>query len=335
MHITLPSLHESQRKIKNSQSRFKVLACGRRWGKSRLASAIATECALQRGIVWIITPAYSLGEPMFNDVKRLAGQIPGTAVNRSDRRIDYPGAGLIQVRSGDQPELLRGNSLDLAIFDEAAFTVRLQELWLETIRPALADRKGRAMFCSTPNGRNYFWQLFQAGLDPTLADWQSWQLPTSSNPFIDAGEIESARRQLSERQFAQEFLAEFQDSSGVFRNIRELATAQPQKKPVPGHTYTGGIDWGRTGDYTVITIYDATAHRVAFVDRFTGLPFDTQLNRVATTIEHWQPTVTVCELNSFGQAMFESLQGRSLPTRLHGFMNRRGLPGSGVPSVLK
>ncbi len=333
LQIELPPLHPAQRAVRDNGARFKVLACGRRWGKSRLASALATEAALQKGSVWIITPSYSTGDPMFNDVRRLAAQIPGATINRSDRRIDYPSGGIVQVRSGDQPELLRGSSLDLAIFDEAAHAVKLQELWVEIIRPALADRKGRALFLSSPAGRNYFWQLFQLGQDATQTDWQSWQLPTSTNPHIDKAEIENAKRSMTERAFLQEFEAEFTDSSGVFRHVRECATAQPQPGPVVGHEYFMGLDWGRSNDYTAISIFGATSKRQVYQDRFTGLPFDTQLARVRATIEHWKPAQTTVELNSIGTPLFEQLQKMNLPTRLFGFTTGNANKGQLVDAL--
>lgn len=317
--IQLPKLHSGQNTVRKSPARFKVIDCGRRWGKSRLASALITEKALQGGVCWVVVPVYALGGPMFDDLRRLASQIPGAEVNRSDRLIRYPGGGLAQVKTGDDPALLRGVALDLVAFDEAAFMPKLQELWQETIRPALADRKGKALFLSTPNGQNYFWQLFQLGQDEQETDWQSWQMPTSSNPYIDQTEIEAARRSMAERQFSQEFLAEFVEDGSVFRNVTELATAKPQNGPTAGNVYFMGIDWGRTNDSTVIVVYDATAKAFVYLDRFSGLPFDIQLNRVEVAVNTWRPRTTVVERNSFGQALLESLQKRRLPTRLIGF----------------
>lgn len=317
--IELPPLHPGQIIVRNSPARFKVVNCGRRWGKSRMASGLATECAALGGSVWIIGPSYSTGKPLFDDVRRLAVQIPGAKINRSERRIDYPSGGSVVVKSGDDPSLLRGVALDLVVFDEAAFQPKLEELWLEVIRPALADRRGKALFLSTPNGKNYFWRLWQLGQDEQENDWQSWQMPTSSNPYIDAGEIEAARRTLTERAFSQEFLAEFLEDGSVFRNVSELAIGKPQSGPTAGHTYFIGIDWGRTNDSTVICVFDATAKAMAYLDRFSGLPFDVQLGRVDTAVRLWRPQLTVVERNSFGQAMLESLEKRRLPTKLIGF----------------
>jgi hypothetical protein len=271
------------------------------------------------GVVWIVAPVYASGGPIFADVRHLAAQIPSTTLNRADRRIDYPGGGHVQVKTAEDPAFLRGFALDLCIFDEAAHMARLEEIWLEVIRPALADRKGKAIFLSTPAGRNFFWQLYQLGGDETVPDWAAWHMTTRSNPFILPTEIESARAAMSDRAYRQEFLAEFVEDGSVFRNVRELSTGQAQTGPQAGHTYSAGIDWGRSGDYTVIVIYDATANAVAFLDRFTGIEFSQQLGRVQAAIQHWRPQTTVVELNSLGQPLFEQMQKAKLPTFLQGF----------------
>jgi phage FluMu gp28-like protein len=296
-----------------------VLACGRRWGKTRLASALITERALMGGHCWVIVPVYAAGQPMFDDLRRLAAQIPGCEIIRGDRLIRYPGGGVAQVKTAEEPALLRGVALDLAVFDEAAHMARLEEIWLEVIRPALADRKGKALFCSTPNGQNYFWQLFQYGQDDTQAEWASWQLPTTSNPFIEEREIEGARRQMTERTFAQEFLAEFNTDARVFRGVKEQATAKPQIAPLLKHQYVAGVDWGRTDDYTVICVLDITTKTLAHLDRFRDVPFELQLNRVQAVLETWRPLTTIVERNSIGQPLLEQLQRRKLPGRITGF----------------
>jgi hypothetical protein len=145
-------------------------------------------------------------------------------------------------------------------------------------------------------------------------------MPTISNPFIQPSEIEHARRQMSDRAFRQEFLAEFMEDGTVFRNVRELATGKLQTTGYQGgHIYTMGIDWGRSGDYTVLAVYDATDKAVVHLDRFTGQEFRVQLGRVPAAIETWRPLITVVELNSIGRPLFEQLQQLRLPTRLQGF----------------
>lgn len=331
--VKLPRLHPAQTQIKDSQARFRVVCAGRRFGKSQLCTALCIEAALLGGRAWWVVPVYATGAPAFRLLMNMANQIPDTAINRSDRLVTFPNGGTVQVRTADAPDLLRGDSLDLVVCDEAAFMPALETLWIDVLRPTLTDRQGRAIFISTPNGRNYFWRLFQYGQDPARRDWQSWQFPTSANPYISAGEIESARRDMPEQRFSAEFLAEFTEGGSVFRNVRELATGKPQPGPQPGHEYTIGVDWGRTGDYTVICVYDATERRVAHLDRFTGIPYDVMLGRVRTAIEKWRPVKTIVERNSMGQAMLETLQKMRLPGRLIGFTTTNESKGQLVDSL--
>ncbi len=211
--VTLPRLHPSQRLVRDSSARFKVLACGRRWGKTLLGVALCVESAARGGRAWWIAPTFPVASIGWRAIRYLAKQIPGSQIREVERIVTLPGGGWIQVKSSDNPDSLRGEGLDLAVFDECAFQV--EEAWIEAVRPALSDRQGKALFISTPQGRNWFWRLWargQAG-DP---EWESWTFPTADNPYIDAAEIEAARAGLPERVFAQEYEADFSLSEGVF-----------------------------------------------------------------------------------------------------------------------
>ena len=103
------------------------------------------------------------------------------------------------------------------------------------IRPALADRRGEALFLSTPNGRNWFWGLYMLGQQNAADQWQSWRFPTRANPLIDPAEIEAAREPLPERLFSRNIEAEFlPDAGGVFRGVEAAASVEPRaKRPKP------------------------------------------------------------------------------------------------------
>jgi len=191
------------------------LACGRRWGKTRLAAVIALEAALRGGRVWWIGPTYPVAAIGWRLLKKLT--IPlNLNKNEAERRLEFPGGGEIWVKSADNPDSLRGEGLDLAIFDECAFIK--EEAWIDSIRPALTDTQGNAVFISTPAGKNWFWKLWlRAQVDE---DWQAWHYPSVSNPFLDPEEINQAKTELPDRTFRQEYLAEFIEHEGaVFRKI--------------------------------------------------------------------------------------------------------------------
>lgn len=320
--ITLPPLHPAQLAVRLHPARFQVLSMGRRWGKSRLAALVLLACALRGGIAWWIAPSYAVGNVGFNEIRRLAGQLPGVLINRSERTVSFASGGQITIRSADNPDLLRGHSLDFAVFDEAAYMSHLLPLWQEVIRPSLADRLGRAFFLSTPRGRNYFYQLFTSGLDPLRSDWQSWQLPTSSNPYIPPGEIAAMRETMTADRYQQEVLAQFLDGGSIFRNVDDLMRPEyAQPEPKPGHIYTIGMDVARVagGDYTAISIYDASEGDICQVHRMSGLEYSLQMNRLQALIEAFKPLVTVIETNNAGQAVLEQMKMRMPRAKISGF----------------
>lgn len=242
LEIVLPRLHPGQKKVRDSKARFKVLACGRRWGKTLLGVGLCVEVASKLGRAWWIAPSYPIAMIGWRSIKRLARSIPGAEIREGTLTVTLPGGGWIQVKSADNPDSLRGEGLDLAVFDEAAFVV--EQAWTEAIRPALSDRIGKALFISTPQGRNWFWRLWargQAG-DP---EWESWTFPTAANPHIAKEEIEAARLGSTERTFAQEYEADFSLSEGVFfPEWNEARHVIPVAEIPPEWVRWVAIDWG-------------------------------------------------------------------------------------------
>ena len=213
--------HPGQHMVHIHQARFKVLAAGRRWGKTRLGVHECMDVAAMGGRAWWVAPTYKMSEVGWRPLRRMGNKI-GAEVSKGDRSIIMTSGGSVTVRSADNPDSLRGDGLDFVALDECAF---MQEAaWIEALRPALSDRLGSAQFYSTPAGRNWFWKLFMRGQDDAIPEWMSWQLPTSDNPYIAPEEIEDARLSLPELTFEQEYLAEFLVGEGtVFRNIMALS----------------------------------------------------------------------------------------------------------------
>lgn len=308
--MQLPAIHSGQQVILASEARFRVLACGRRWGKTRLGALLCLEMALRRGRAWWVAPSYKMAFVGWRLVTQLAGQIPGTEIRKQDQLVMMPGGGSVQIRSADNPQSLRGEGLDFLVMDECAFIP--EEAWTEALRPALSDRLGRALFISTPKGRNWFWRAFLRGQDG--GEWQAWQFPTATNPYIAASEIEAARLSLPERIFRQEYLAEFiDDAGGVFRRVLEAATAQRQPQPEKGHRYAMGVDWGKHNDFTVLTVLDLDGQTVAEIDRFNQIDYQVQLGRLSGLYERFRPVAIVAERNSMGEPLIEQLQRQGLP----------------------
>jgi len=313
IEIVLPRLHSGgQREVAHSDARFKVLACGRRWGKTRLGSALAIQTALSGKRAWWVAPSYKMAAVGWRGIRQLAQQVPGAIVYKVDRIAIMPGGGWAQVRSADDPQSLRGEGLDLVIIDECAFTK--EAAWVEALRPSLSDRKGGALFISTPKGRNWFWRAYQRGLEG--GEWASWTFPTSANPFIAGDEIEAARENLPERIFNQEFLAQFiEDAGSIFRGVMAAATEREQDTPIKDHKYVFGVDWGKHNDYTCISVIDMSMRKMVAMDRFNQIDYVTQVGRLKALYERFTPILMVVERNSMGEPLVEQLQREGMPVR--------------------
>lgn len=305
------SPHKGQKEVHTSPARFKILAAGRRWGKTRLGVNECFGVAASGGRAWWVAPSYKMSEVGWRPVRQMAAQV-GAEVRLGDRLVILPGGGEIGIRSADNPDSLRGDSLNLVILDEAAFIK--EEAWNEALRPALSDRKGRAIFISTPKGRNWFWRLWQQG-QQGHSDWQSWQLPTASNPYIDPAEIEAARLTLPEAIFNQEYLAQFvEDFAGVFRKVAECATAT-ELETKRGGQYVFGVDWGKHNDYTVISVIDIAAKKQVAMERFNQIDYHVQIGRLQALAQRFTPLAIIAETNAMGEPIIEQARRLGLPMR--------------------
>lgn len=315
MTVKLYQPHPGQIAILRHPARFKVVVCGRRFGKTETGKILIVERALAGLTCWWISPTLAMADDVWQALK---DTLDGVLLTKHEqtRRIELPGGGSIRVRSGHQPDRLRGAGLDLAVLDEAAYMQ--PDVWRAAIRPALADRRGEALFLSTPNGRNWFWSLYMNARQARSDQWQSWVLPTASNPLIDPGEISAARDQLPERIFRQEYLAEFLDDQGsIFRRVIAAATAPTGVTPQPGQRIIFGVDWGRDNDFTAIAILDAASRRLLALDRFNEIGWSLQRGRLASLADRWQPAAIWAEANSIGGPNIEALQNDGLP--VHAF----------------
>lgn len=306
------SPHAGQRKVHTSPARFKILAAGRRWGKTRLGVNECLDTASQGGRAWWVSPSYKTSEVGWRPLRRIARKT-GAEIRKVERQVTLPGGGTVTVRSADNPDSLRGEGLDFVVLDECAFMK--QEAWLEALRPALSDKMGKALFISTPKGRNWFWQLWRRG-NQNEPDYESWQFPTSDNPYIVESEIAAAQRNLPERIFRQEYLADFiEDAGAVFRRVMDCAIAKEHKEPVEDHEYLFGVDWGKSNDFTVIIVLDIVNSAIAYMDRFNQIDYAIQTQRLQVLAERFKPTAIIAEQNSMGEPLIEQLQRSGLPVQ--------------------
>lgn len=271
------------------------------------------DVAARGGRAWWVAPSYKMSEVGWRPLRRLASRVPGAQIRKVDKQVILPSHGEVSVRSADNPDSLRGEGLDFVVLDECAF---MQEAaWSEALRPALADRQGKALFISTPKGRNWFWRLWVMGQSGE-EDWQSWQFTSYDNPFINPAEIDAARRLQPDRVFRQEFMAEFiDDAGGVFRGVVAAATAHEQDGKQPGHDYAIGVDWGKHNDFTVLSVIDLTTSELCHVDRFNQIDYAVQTGRLKALASRFEPVTIIAESNAMGEPIIEQLQRDGLPVQ--------------------
>ena len=318
LKVKLPALFPIQQTIADDPARFKVVVCGRRFGKTQLAAWEALRRSLKGQLVWWVAPTSEVARRGWNKLMPLVQEIPGVDIRRALREIGLPGGGMIGFKTADSDAGLLGEGLDYLIVDEAA--VVRETAWTQELRPALSDRRGGAMFISTPRGQNWFWRAYMLGNDPTLNDWRCWQFPTSANPVIAASEIEAARDLLPDRVFRQEYLAEFIEDGGVvFRHVTAaVSIAADSIARHREHDIIIGADWGKSNDYSVFTAVCRKCQRMVDFDRMNVVDYALQVERLETMARKFGPRVTVyAETNAMGDPIIEQIQRRGM--RVRGF----------------
>ena len=260
--------HPKQALFHNSTARFRVPCCGRRFGKSHMAGRDAgAELFLPQRRYWIVGPTYDLAEKEFRVIwdDLIVGQKLGLdkrvkkaySKRSGEMWIELPWQTRIECRSADHPENLVGEKLHGAIMSEAA--KHRKDTWERFIRPALADVRGWASFPTTPEGYNWFYDIWSFGRnpDPLYKDYESWQFPSWDNPYVyplgkDDPEIALIKATVLSAFFDQEIAAQFNAFVGkIYSEFNEV-------DHVRKHTYRPdwpnyiAFDWGFTNPLAAI-----------------------------------------------------------------------------------
>ena len=308
--------HEGQLRVHASRARFRVVACGVRWGKTLCAAMEGVAAAMEprpSSIGWVVAPTYDLADRVFREIEvvvleHLRHRL--IAKKEAERRILLRnlagGVSEIRAKSADNPVSLLGEGLDWLVVDEAA---RLKPvIWQGHLSQRLIDKQGWALLISTPKGKGWLYDLFRRGQGGEREpDHESWNMPSWTNPLLDAAMIEQERERLPQRVFAQEYGAQFTEGAGaVFRNVRECATGE-WKEPVRGERYFAGLDLAKVEDFTVLVIVNAR-REVVFVDRFHRLDWALQTARVQAAARRFNAARVLCDTTGVGDPIYEALR---------------------------
>ena len=313
------SLLPWQLEVWQDEHRFKVIAAGRRCGKSNLAIKMLLAKALEApegSAVVYVAPTLGQARQIAWDALLDQGRpvIKQAHVNNMD--ITLVTGRKIHIRSAENPDALRGLKLYFCVIDEAAFVK--EDVFTKILRPALADLKGEAVLISTPDGRNWFYDAFKTG-EGNSADWKSWHLTTKDNPTIDPEEIEAAKKNLSTFHFNQEFMASFTNSgSGMFKEEWLKYGSEPKE----GSWYiaidlAGFKDVANAStaaqkrlDQSAIAVVKATDDGKWFVEKIEHgrWDIDETAMRILKNVEEYKPMAVGIEKGMARQAVLGPLQ---------------------------
>lgn len=206
-------LHDKQREVFNDDHRFKIVAAGRRFGKSRLAAWMLLIEALKSESkdVFYVAPTYQQAKDILWGLLKELGHEVIKSAHENTSVLTLVNNRKIYLKGADRPDTLRGVGLAFCVIDEYADIK--PNVWEQILRPALADVQGGALFIGTPKGRNHFYELYQFAQTQKDPQWTGFHYTSYDNPLIPESEIEAARNTMSSFAFRQEFLASFEAAS--------------------------------------------------------------------------------------------------------------------------
>ena len=199
-----------QQEVYETDVRFKVVAAGRRCGKSRMAAWKMIIKALSKPNVDVFYVAPTQGQArdiMWALMEELTHPVLESK-HVNNMQFKLVNGSRISLKGADRPDTMRGVSLEFLVMDE--YADMKPSVWEEILRPALADRKGDALFIGTPKGRNHFYDLYNYALTADDPLYQAWHFTSYNNPLLDPEEIDMAKKSMSSYAFRQEFLASFE-----------------------------------------------------------------------------------------------------------------------------
>lgn len=305
--------HPGQREFLLQPAAIKVLACGRRWGKTdacavEIVAALHDEHPTQH---LILAPTQDQANLLF---ERVIEWLDRLGVKAKVRRSPHPHlrveAHEVRARSGHVSRSLRGQEATHLIVDEAAYVP--EALITEVAMPMLATTNGRCTLISTPNGHNHFWRFFRFGQEGLHGVW-SRTARSDESPYVSPRYLSIQRELISDRAYRVEYEAEFLDGVGrVFRTDVVEACLVPRWTEESRGPVRIGVDFGRYNDATAIAVVVGSreAARLVEVHSLGDAPWSRQAEWVAEIVERFPGSIVTCDATGVGDPICEALEQR-------------------------
>ena len=271
------NLTTSQAIIARDSHRFRVVNCGRRFGKTTLAvlEMVAKGIYGRDRKICYIAPTYQQAKDIaWQEVKKITQPII-SKISESAPQTVYvktvdDGTSMITLRGWESVETLRGQAFDLLVLDEVSSYKDFWVNWHEVLRPTLTDRKGHALFISTPKGFNHFYDLYR--LESKDDDYKSFHFTSYDNPHIPKEEVDKARKELTEDRFAQEYMADFRKTEGLvykeFSRDRHIFKGDWMNTAKGKAKLFGGVDFGFTNPCAILSVIKDSDNKYFVTDEF-------------------------------------------------------------------
>jgi len=250
-------LTPSQNKIAECTKRFRVVNCGRRFGKTTLAiEEIKGKAVSKPRRIAYIAPTYQQARDIAWE--QLKNELRPAILSVNESRLELKvrtlkgGESLIVLRGWEAIETLRGQQFDFIVIDEIASMRNFWTAWNEVVRPTLTDTRGEALFISTPKGFNHFYDLYN--FQEKDEDYKSFHFTTYDNTHIPKDEIDKAKKELPEDKFSQEYMADFRKTQGLVYKEFDRTKHVYHKKEFNSADTLVGIDWGWTNPAAILKV---------------------------------------------------------------------------------
>ena len=259
--------------INNPKYRFVCAAVSRRQGKTYISNIIGQlTCLVPGAHVLLMSPNYSLSQISFDLQRNLIKHfdLEVTRDNAKDKVIELSNGSTIRMGSINQVDSVVGRSYDLIIFDEAALTDG-RDAFNVALRPTLDKENSKAIFISTPRGRNnYFAEFYYRGYSEEFPEWCSIKATYHENPRVAEADIEEAKKTMSQAEFNQEYMADFNVFEGqVWAFNHEECVADLAEMDLSGMDVFAGMDVGyRDPTAFCVMAYDWDAERYYLLDEY-------------------------------------------------------------------
>jgi hypothetical protein len=234
--------------------------------------------------------------------------------NETELYCEFNSGSVLQIRGADDPDSLRGVGYAGVVLDEWA--MMKPEIWTEIIQPVLRANGGWAWFLFTPKGRNHAYHQW-IGANQYGKEWANFFLSAKDSGIIAPDELASAKAQMPEDLYRQEFLCEFLEGAGsVFKGINNCISGQLEE-PKSGHRYVIGFDVAKTVDFNVLCCIDQGTNQLVAFERFNQTSWNIQKERACAMARKYNDALVIIDSTGVGDPILEDLQRMGL--KIEGF----------------